>query len=104
MLHITNVGLEGFIKVKGIHLTFLIRSLNLYCLILYLNMLTGTVKEYNRDRGFGFIAGDDGEDYFVHLSGLGPKLKHAGLRPGQRVAFDVDFDMKGDRAVNVRPA
>ena len=35
--------------------------------------MQGTVKEYNRDRGFGFITGEDEDDYFVHLSGLGPK-------------------------------
>ena len=66
--------------------------------------MTGTVKEYDSTRGFGFITGDDGEDYFVHVYGLGPKLKKFGLRPEQRVAFDVDFDMKGDKAINVRPA
>lgn len=66
-------------------------------------MQYGTVKEYDRSRGFGFITGDDGNDYFVHISGLGPKLKN-GLREGQRVGFDVDFDMKGDKAINVRPA
>lgn len=65
--------------------------------------MTGTVKEYNQMKGFGFISGDDGEDYFVHVYGLGPKLKKFGLRIGQRVAFDVDFDMKGDKAINVRP-
>ncbi|MDP6339056.1 MAG: cold shock domain-containing protein [Candidatus Marinimicrobia bacterium] len=65
--------------------------------------MTGTVKEYDSVKGFGFIASDDGEDYFVHVYGLGPKLKKFGLRAGQRVAFDVDFDMKGDKAVNVRP-
>ena len=65
--------------------------------------MTGTVKEYDSTRGFGFITGDDGEDYFVHVYGLGPKLKKFGLRPEQRVAFDVDFDMKGDKAINVRP-
>ena len=65
--------------------------------------MTGTVKEYDTSKGFGFISGDDGEDYFVHVYGLGPKLKKFGLRPGQRVAFDVDLDMKGDKAVNVRP-
>ncbi|MDP6396256.1 MAG: cold shock domain-containing protein, partial [Candidatus Marinimicrobia bacterium] len=47
--------------------------------------------------------GDDGEDYFVHARGLRVDLQDRGLRPGQRVAFDVDFDMKGDKAVNVRP-
>ncbi|MEE3150265.1 MAG: cold shock domain-containing protein, partial [Candidatus Neomarinimicrobiota bacterium] len=53
--------------------------------------------------GFGFITGDDGDDYFVHVSGLGPKLQTFGLRAGQQVAFDTDYDHKGDKAINVRP-
>ena len=65
--------------------------------------MTGTVKEYDKAKGFGFISGDDGEDYFVHVYGLGPKRKQFGLRTGQKVIFDVDFDMKGDKAINVRP-
>jgi len=65
--------------------------------------MTGTVKEYDKAKGFGFITGDDGEDYFVHVYGLGPKLKQFGLKIGQKVNFDVDFDMKGDKAINVRP-
>ena len=65
--------------------------------------MTGTVKEYDKAKCFGFITGDDGEDYFVHVYGLGPKLKQFGLRAGQKVNFDVDFDMKGDKAINVRP-
>ena len=32
--------------------------------------MTGTVKEYDKVKGFGFISGDDGEDYFVHVYGL----------------------------------
>ena len=66
--------------------------------------MTGTVKEYDSTRGFGFSTGDDGKDDFVQVYGLGPKLQKFGLRPDQRVAFDVDFDMKGDKAINVRPA
>ena len=66
--------------------------------------MNGIVKEYDKQRGFVFITGDDGEDYFVHAYGLGPKLKSSGLRPGQRIAFDVDFDIKGDKAINVRPS
>ena len=65
--------------------------------------MNGIVKEYNKQKGFGFITGDDGEDYFVHVYGLGPKFKQSGLQQGQRVAFDIDFDMKGDKAINVRP-
>ena len=65
-------------------------------------MKMGTVKEYDPTKGFGFITGDDGEDYFVHVSGLRINLKKKGLRKGQRVMFDVMFDVKGDRAVNVK--
>ncbi len=65
-------------------------------------MIKGVVKEYDRLKGFGFITGLDGEDYFVHVSGLREYLKERGLRAGQRVSFDVDYDMKGDKAINVR--
>ena len=65
--------------------------------------MTGTVKEYDQNHGFGFITGDNGDDYFVHVSGLGPKLQKFGLRAGQKVAFDTDYDHKGDKAINVRP-
>ena len=65
--------------------------------------MQGTVKEYNRDRGFGFITGEEGDDYFVHHSGISPKLQKFGLREGQQVVFDVDYDHKGDKAINVRP-
>ena len=65
-------------------------------------MIKGVVKEYDRLKGFGFITGKDGEDYFVHVSGLRKYLKERGLRIGQRVSFDVDYDMKGDKAINVR--
>ena len=65
-------------------------------------MKRGTVKEYDVNRGFGFIEGDDGDDYFVHVSGLRIHLKNKGLRRGQRVLFDVEFDVKGERAVNVK--
>lgn len=65
-------------------------------------MKRGTVKEFDKYKGFGFISSDDGEDYFVHVSGLRVDLKSRGLRPGQRVMFDIQYDVKGDKAVNVR--
>ena len=65
--------------------------------------MQGKVKEYNRDRGFGFIIGEDGDDYFVHISGIGPKLQKFGLREGQHVAFDIDYDHKGNKVINIRP-
>lgn len=67
-------------------------------------MKQGTVREYDRAKGFGFVETDDGDDYFVHVSGLRVDLQRQGLRTGQRVQFDVQFDVKGDRAVNVKPA
>ena len=65
-------------------------------------MKKGIVKEYDPLKGFGFITGEDNEDYFVHVSGLREHLKAKGIRSGQRVSFDVDFGMKGDKAINVR--
>ena len=65
-------------------------------------MKKGVVKEYDSSKGFGFITGQDNEDYFVHVSGLRQHLQSRGLRAGQRVSFDVDFVMKGDKAINVR--
>ena len=65
-------------------------------------MKKGIVKEYDPLKGFGCITGEDNEDYFVHVSGLREHLKAKGIRSGQRVSFDVDFGMKGDKAINVR--
>ena len=68
--------------------------------------MTGTVKFFNNDKGYGFIRPDDGSrDVFVHVSavtssGLGT------LNEGQRVTFDVEPDKrgKGPKAVNLQPA
>jgi len=65
-------------------------------------MKKGTVKEYSRSKGYGFIIGDDDRDYFVHVSGLRPQLQQRGLKEGQRVLFDGEFGVRGDKAVNVR--
>ncbi len=65
-------------------------------------MKKGIVKEYDSLKGYGFITGEDGEDYFVHVSGLREHLKARGVRPGQKVSFDVDYDHKGDKAINVK--
>lgn len=66
-------------------------------------MKQGTVKEYDPIKGFGFITDAQGDDYFVHISGLRPQFKKQGLRAGQQVKFDVEFGMKGDKAINVGP-
>ncbi len=64
-------------------------------------MATGTVKFFNSEKGFGFIAREQGDDVFVHFSniqGTGYKT----LEEGQRVEFDVAPGRKGEEAQNVR--
>ena len=70
-------------------------------------MNTGTVKWFNNEKGYGFIANDNGgDDVFVHFSAIvadGFKT----LAEGQKVTFDVEPDPKNShklRAVNVHVA
>ena len=63
--------------------------------------ITGTVKWFNGDKGFGFISREGGEDVFVHFSAIqGDGYKT--LEEGQHVEFDVAPGRKGDEAQNVR--
>jgi CspA family cold shock protein len=65
-------------------------------------MTIGTVKFFNTDKGFGFIAPEGGsKDVFVHATAL----EAAGLRSlseGQKVSFDEQPDAKGTKAVNLK--
>lgn len=60
--------------------------------------MEGTVKWYNRKKGYGFIAGDDEQEYFVHFSGLD---KGTFIRDNDKVAFEADKGDKGLIAKNV---
>jgi len=61
----------------------------------------GTVKWFNAEKGFGFIAVDGGEDVFVHFSAIqGEGYKT--LEDGQRVEFEVTQGQKGPQADAVR--
>jgi CspA family cold shock protein len=67
-------------------------------------MTTGTIKKVIADRGFGFIAAEDGREYFFHRGGLEPSLDFDRLQGGERVSFEVESSPKGPRAVRVDAA
>jgi len=64
--------------------------------------MKGKVKWYNETKGFGFIETENGEDIFVHRSGL--YSSYAGLDANQEVVFDTKKGDKGMIAVNVKSA
>lgn len=63
--------------------------------------MEGTIKRLIRDRGFGFLRTDDGQEVFFHRSAL-ENLEFDGLREGEKVEFDLERGNKGLRAVHVR--
>jgi len=63
---------------------------------------TGTVKKVVSDRGFGFIAADDGKEYFFHRTGLDASLDFDRLAGGEKVEFEIEASPKGPRATRVR--
>ena len=64
-------------------------------------MTVGTVKWFNAEKGFGFIAPESGEDVFVHFSAI-QSAGYRSLDEGQAVEFDVTAGPKGAQAANVR--
>ena len=67
-------------------------------------MAQGTVKWFNSEKGFGFIAQDNGgADVFVHYSAIAMDGFRT-LDENQRVEFDVVQGQKGPQAENIRPA
>ena len=66
-------------------------------------MSQGSVKWFNAEKGFGFIAQDGGgADVFVHYSAIATS-GYRSLDEGQKVEFDVTQGQKGPQAENVRP-
>ncbi len=63
-------------------------------------MPTGKVRFYNEDKGFGFLASDEGEDVYVHASALPDDV--GTLQRGARVEFDIAQGRRGDQALSVR--
>ncbi|WP_415857282.1 cold-shock protein [Sinomonas sp. G460-2] len=66
-------------------------------------MATGTVKWFNGEKGFGFIAPDDNsDDVFVHFTAIEAKGFRE-LQEGQKVEFETQQGPKGLQAAKVRP-
>jgi cold shock CspA family protein len=67
-----------------------------------IDMATGTVKWFNSDKGFGFIAPSDGSaDVFAHFSAITGSGRRD-LFEGQQVEFDTERGQKGLQATNIR--
>ena len=66
-------------------------------------MAFGTVKWFNSEKGYGFIAPEDGSaDVFAHFSAI-QSSGYRTLEENQRVEFDVTQGPKGPQAENIRP-
>jgi CspA family cold shock protein len=66
-------------------------------------MATGTVKWFNAEKGFGFIAPEDGSaDVFAHYSAIASS-GYRSLDENQKVEFDITQGPKGPQAENIRP-
>ena len=63
-------------------------------------MATGTVKWFNAEKGYGFIAVEGGQDVFVHYSAIQAD-GFRNLQEGQQVQFEIVEGRKGPQAANV---
>lgn len=67
------------------------------------NQVSGTVKWFNDEKGFGFIEQEGGKDVFVHYSAINGSGRKS-LTEGQKVTMEVTNGQKGPQAENVVPA
>lgn len=62
-------------------------------------MVNGTIKFYNIKKRFGFVAGEDGKDYFIHKTGIEPGNF---IKEGDKVVFEIQDSEKGPVAVKLK--
>ena len=60
--------------------------------------MKGTIKWYNDMKGYGFIAGEDGKEVFVHRTAIPTGI---GLHEGDQVEYEIEDSDRGQRATNV---
>ena len=63
--------------------------------------LTGKVKWFNSKKGFGFITGDNGKDYFLHYSNIEME-GYKSLNENDKIEFKVEATDNGETAINVK--
>ena len=63
--------------------------------------MKGKIKFFNDIKGFGFVTGEDGKDYFVHSTGMTPGTS---LTKDDEVTFEIEQGDKGPKAVKVKKA
>jgi CspA family cold shock protein len=91
----TAAGIPQLIRVKCAGLQLVSKDIQ--------QMAQGTVKWFNPDKGFGFIAPDDGSaDVFVHFSAI-QSSGYRTLEENQKVEYNVTQGPKGPQAAEVRP-
>jgi CspA family cold shock protein len=64
--------------------------------------MTGTVKWFNAEKGFGFIEREGGDDVFVHFTAIQSE-GFKSLQEGQKVEFEIEQGDRGPQAKNVVP-
>lgn len=65
------------------------------------SLMKGTVKMFNKEKGYGFIHAEDNQDYFFHYSAL-LMDNYKTAEPGEHVEFEVEESQRGPRAMNVK--